>query len=191
MKPQRITTKFFVAPDPTAPVDLEPFIGLFHRFTQEGVLEGLLIDVADYAHVPEGPGVLLIGHEVDYGIDLNGGRAGLLTVRKRYGELGVADVLRDTLRRALGAVAAIEVAASLRFDTSAVSVQIFDRLEAPNTDAAFEAARVEVETIAFALYGDGFEMQREQADDPRRALSLRLASSGSTDAVSLLARIAD
>jgi len=29
---------------------------------------GLLIDVADYAHVPDGPGVILIGHDVDYGI---------------------------------------------------------------------------------------------------------------------------
>ena len=29
----------------------------------------MLIDVADYRHVPAGPGVLLIGHEANYSLD--------------------------------------------------------------------------------------------------------------------------
>jgi hypothetical protein len=87
MNTQRIAVKFFVEPDPRATVDLEPFIAMFHRFIQQGSVEGLLIDVADYAHVIEGPGVILIGHDVDYGIDTTGGRAGLLVTRKRCGEL--------------------------------------------------------------------------------------------------------
>ena len=69
MNPLRIAIKLFVAPDPTVPVDLEPFTPLFHEFIQKASVPGLLIDVADYAHVPNGPGIILIGNEVDYGID--------------------------------------------------------------------------------------------------------------------------
>jgi hypothetical protein len=67
MDPHRIAIKFFVESDPRAAVDLEPFIPMFHRFVQQGSVEGLLVDVADYAHVRDGPGVILIGHDVDYG----------------------------------------------------------------------------------------------------------------------------
>ncbi len=82
MNPKRIAVKFFTD-EPGAPVALEPFIPLFHRFIQQATVPGLLIDVANYIHVPNGPGVVLVGHEVDYGIDAVGGRTGLLTVRKR------------------------------------------------------------------------------------------------------------
>ena len=104
MLPQRIDVRFLVSPDPRAPVDLEPFIPLFHRFIQQGALEGMLIDVADYAHVPGGPGVLLVGHDVDYAIDSNRGRASLLVTRKRFGDLPLAEVVRDLLRKAVIAV---------------------------------------------------------------------------------------
>ena len=61
MNPQRIAIKFFVTPDPTEAVDLAPFTPLFHEFIQKASVPGLLIDVADYAHVPNGPGIILIG----------------------------------------------------------------------------------------------------------------------------------
>lgn len=50
------------------PADLEEFIPVFHRWIQRQALPGLLIDVADYRHVAGGPGIVLIGHEGDYGI---------------------------------------------------------------------------------------------------------------------------
>ena len=36
-------------------IDLTQAIPVFHRWIQEQALPGLLIDVADYRHVPEGP----------------------------------------------------------------------------------------------------------------------------------------
>ena len=78
---QRISVKFFVS-EPDA-VHLPAFIPVFHRWIQDHAVEGLLIDVADYKHVPEGPGILLIGHEGDYSIDMAKGRPGLLYSRKR------------------------------------------------------------------------------------------------------------
>ena len=49
------------------------------------MLPELLIDVANYAHVPKGPGVVLIGHGSDYFMDEGEGRLGLLYNRKRAG----------------------------------------------------------------------------------------------------------
>ena len=41
-------------------------IPVYHRWIQQNALEDLLIDVADYSHVPSGPGVMLIAHEGNY-----------------------------------------------------------------------------------------------------------------------------
>ena len=81
MIPNHIKVKFFVEA-PNA-VDLPAFIPLFHRWIQKKTVEGLLIDVADYQHVPEGPGILLMGHEGNYAMDMANGRPGLLYSRKR------------------------------------------------------------------------------------------------------------
>ena len=181
MTPQRIAAKFLVEPDPAAAVALEPVIGLFHRFIQEQSLPGLLLDVADYAHVPDGPGVVLIGHDVDYGIDLSGGEAGLLVVRKRFAGQAFGDVLRDTLGRALRAAQVIgdETDLGLRFASDALTLHFFDRLVTPNSDEAFEAVRGEVEPVAERLYGAArYELSRVHSDDRRKALSVSVRGSG-------------
>ena len=60
---QHLNVKIF-AQEP-ASIDLAGAIPVFHRWIQENVCEELLIDVADYRHVPAGPGVLLVGHEAN------------------------------------------------------------------------------------------------------------------------------
>jgi hypothetical protein len=159
-------------------VDLRPCLGLFHRFIQHKGLEGLLIDVADYAHVPEGPGVVLIGLDVDYGLDLAGGRAGLLATRKRAAGLPLAEVLRDALRKALLAVVAIERDGStgLHFETGSLEIQLVDRLAAPNRAEAFEAARAEIAPVLASLFGGAPEIRRAHAGDGRKTLALRVAA---------------
>ena len=189
--PRRLSVKFMADP-PDGPLDLEPYIGLFHRFIQERSLEGLLIDVADYAHVPDGPGILLVGHEVDYGVDLGGGRPGLLVTRKRHGDAGLPRVLEDALRKGLVALAAIARSGvgALRFRTDSLQIQILDRLVAPNAEAGFEALRAGAEPVLAALYGKaGLELVRDHAGDPRRPLALRVAAVGAPDAEALLARL--
>ena len=188
--PQRVAAKFLLT-DPTASVDLPPFIGIFHRFIQTSTLPGLLVDVADYSHVPDGPGIVLIGHDVDYGLDLVGGQAGLLTLRKRYADVSTSDIARDTLLKALSAIAAVEAApeTDVRFDTGVVTLELFDRLHAPNAEEAYEGRAKEIEPVADALYGTGAHtISRAHADDPRKALSIRIAGEAA-DAATLLGRL--
>ena len=66
-----------------------------------------MIDVANYAHVPKGPGVVLIGHGSDYFIDEGEGRLGLLHSRKR-GAPDAGDRLADAFRRTLHAASLLE-----------------------------------------------------------------------------------
>ncbi|MEZ4214835.1 MAG: hypothetical protein R3E88_00025 [Myxococcota bacterium] len=191
MHPQRIALKLFVAPDPSAPVDLAPFTPLFHEFIQKSSVPGLLIDVADYAHVPNGPGIVLIGHDVDYGLDAVGGHAGLLTVRKRYGRAALADVLPDALAKAIACAKAIEAdgRTGLRFALDAVELQLLDRLVAPNDDDAFAAAKAASTPVFEALFG-ACAIERRGADDARKPLALVARAERAATADELLARLA-
>lgn len=193
MNPKRVACKFFVHPDPTAPLDLHPLIGLFHRFIQEAALPGLLIDVADYAHVPDGPGVLLVGHDVDYGLDLSGGRAGLLTTRKHLDGASLSASLRSALEWGLRAVEAIEKDGSsgLHIDPRAVTIQVVDRLAGPNDELAYQALAREAAPVLADLYGEKVEVSRAHAEDARKCLALRAESLETATAGELARRLAD
>ena len=189
MSPQRLAIKL-LATRPLAREELAPFIGVFHRFIQEAAVPGLLIDVADYAHVPDGPGVILIGHEVDYGIDLAGGHTGLLTTRKRAGDVGLAALFRDALAKALATARAIEAdeTVSLRFAVDSLEISFPERLAAPNTAAAFDLTCKELLPVARAVFGDAARFENAAESDPRRMLTLRLSGDGA-DIAAKIARL--
>ncbi len=189
MNARRLAIKLFTT-RPIARDGLHPFIGVFHRFIQAAAVPGLLIDVADYAHVPDGPGVILIGHEVDYGIDLAGGRTGLLTTRKHAGDADLAALFRDALAKALAVARAIEAdeSVSVRFATDALEIAFPDRHAAPNTALAFDWVCKELLPVARAVFGAAARFENAAASDPRRVLTLGLAGDGA-DLAAKIARL--
>jgi len=117
MDGQKLQLKFFVA-EPFG-FQLEPFVPVFHDWIRRKLLgTETLIDVADYAHVHHGPGILLVGHQSDYYIDLGQGRPGLLFSRKREALAEPAANIQDAFRRALYACSLLEqeTAFQNRFD---------------------------------------------------------------------------
>jgi hypothetical protein len=78
--------------------DLSAAIPIFHRWIQSGVLGEMLIDVADYRHVPKGPGVVLVGHDAFYSLDSAGGRLGLQYTRRTAMEGSTEEKIRSALR---------------------------------------------------------------------------------------------
>jgi len=122
-----------IAVEKGADLPLATFIPLFHRFIQDDQLEGMLIDVAEYTHVHQGPGVLLIAHEANYSLDETDGKRGLLYAQKRAGEKGSEEHLKTAFRRALQACALLEKenVGKLKFAVGRVQVQVNDRLGAP------------------------------------------------------------
>ena len=76
---QRIGLKVFL--DDGAVLSPRDVIPVFHRWIQTRAVDGMLIDVADYAHLPTGPLVLLVAHEGRYVLDRGDDRLGLQYVR--------------------------------------------------------------------------------------------------------------
>jgi len=171
MLPQRLSIKIFAA-DPGA-VDLDVFTPIFHRWIQNRAVEGLLIDVADYKHVPDGPGILLIGHEADYSLDMAEGRPGLLYTRKRELPASLDEGLRQARRLALAACQLIEAETALRFDVQQAEVTLLDRLNTPNTEENFAALEPQVR----AVFADLGKLNITRAyTDPRYPLSFLVAA---------------
>ena len=182
MSINRVAIKFFLRPE-SGEISLESFIGLFHRFIQQGAVPGLLIDVADYAHVPEGPGVILIGHEVDYGMDSTRGRVGLLTTRKRCEDRSLPEIVRDTLHKASNAMKAIEEEGStgVAFDLAGFELHLLDRLAFPNDGEAFDTVRADLASTIEMVFGAGANFERADADDSRRALSIAVTAASAPE----------
>ena len=56
MDAEKLQLKIFVTADSARAAQPDAFIAVFHRWIKDGTLPELVLDVANYAHVPEGPG---------------------------------------------------------------------------------------------------------------------------------------
>ena len=191
MDAQKLELKIFVTKDSRA-LDLEAMIPVFHRWIKNGVLPELMIDVANYLHVPEGPGVVLIGHGSDYFMDQGEGRLGLLHNRKRAGSGDAPEQrLADLAHRTLHAAALLEsepaLAGKLRFATGELLFRINDRLLAPNGDATFASVREQLERLARRVFDGPFELTR--AGGPRDLFAVRMTSPKIASLSTLLERV--
>jgi hypothetical protein len=189
MDAHRLQLKIFVAPGSARAVEPDALVPVFHRWIKERLLPELVIDVASYVHVPEGPGVVLIGHGSDYFMDQGEGRLGLLHNRKRAGP-PPSDRLTDLARRTLHAAALLErdpaLSGALRFATNELLFRINDRLTAPNTDTVFASVKPELEVLARRIFAGPFELA--QVGGPKDLFSVRLTSPASAPLATLVDR---
>ncbi|HUK23783.1 MAG TPA: hypothetical protein VLV49_04325 [Terriglobales bacterium] len=167
MELQHVNVKLLIE----EPFDLELLIPVFHSWIQGKVFEERLLDIADYRHVPDGPGVILIGHEGDYSVDNADGRLGVRYNRKAALEGGNRDRLRQAARAALSACQRLEsepsLGGKLRFNGQGVEVFINDRLLAPNNEATRRAAEAELRAFFDELFR-GAEYSLSYGSDVRR-----------------------
>lgn len=167
-----------------AEVEAEEFIPVFHRWITERLLPELLIDVADYSHVHEGPGVLLVGHDAIYAYDLSRGEPGLLYSRRHEsgteldGIVSLDQRLRSLLDCAYRACDLIEAEPQLdgriAFDRHRLELRVNDRLfpsdeqTALTLTGAFQRALAE----AGVRHGDA-PVEVKRVGEPRERLTLR------------------
>ena len=187
MQAQKLQVKF-CARDEISDVALVP---VFHEWIKRRVVsDELLIDVADYSHVPDGPGVMIIGHHANYAVDRDDARQGFTYSRKRLAEGDFAARVQDTFRRALSSCVRLEGQDGLaaRFGTGEVVFRIQDRLLAPNDAATVEAVRPALEATLAKLY-PGQQATIESIGEPREPLTLRITVDSDATAADLLARL--
>ena len=165
-------------------VDPEAFVPVFHEWIRRDAVEGLLIDVARYVHVHEGPGVLLIGHEGDYSVDFLGGRPSLRYLLKRDEPGGPRELVARALRRLAGAITEASAAPGIAIDDHKIDVRVYDRLRAPNTPETAAALTGEIEAGVSDVLGEVTLTSVTLSDDPREPFGVRIQVAG---AVSLTA----
>ncbi|MGC2329922.1 MAG: hypothetical protein WA581_00575 [Candidatus Acidiferrales bacterium] len=190
---QHVNVKLFLAD--AAGLNLEPLIPVFHSWITGSAFNEMLLDVADYRHVPSGPGVVVIGHEADYAVDNAGGRLGVRYNRKAAVEGDNAFVLQQAARAALTAYRRLEeeprLGGKLRFNGREIEIFVNDRLLAPNRVETFEAVRTDLEAFARKLFrGAGDSLSYDSTRDPRSLFSVTLKSSRAFSAAELLQNLA-
>ncbi|MEM1413811.1 MAG: hypothetical protein AAGH15_02880 [Myxococcota bacterium] len=177
---ERVQVKLFAAPGAPESAALIP---VFHEWISRDLLgdEELLIDVADYSHVEDGPGVVLVGHGADWSYDEEQGRRGLLFFRKRAFEGSLQHRLEDALRRALaaaGILARDPRLPSLAFDARELLVRVPDRLRAPNDDASFTALVPMIVDAVHAVLGTDVGVGVRREDVGKGPLTARVSLEG-------------
>jgi hypothetical protein len=189
MEAHKLQLKLFL--EPNSLPELHAFVPVLHGVIRDKLLGSeTLIDVVDYSHVHQGPGVVLIGHESDYYIDQGEGRLGLLYSRKRGGPADLTSGVVDAYQRALALGVALEAAfksPALRFVTDEALLRINDRLFATNTKQHFEQLAPLLQAGLQKVYGTGFELMQEGA--PRDLFGVRVKAPGAPRATDLQARL--
>ena len=185
---QRFSLKIFAEPASAgAPSTIIP---VFHTWIQEHAVPGLLIDVADYTHLVDGPSVLLAAHEANYALDETGGRPGLSYTRKQplegaFGDrLAVAAAALITAARRLEQDTARMTGGGIVFAGNEIEFASNDRLVAPRTPDTESALREELAAFGGRLFGDT-DVEVRSLDDPARlGFTLKTAETVALDTLS-------
>ncbi len=178
MTPQRIQIKLFATA--TSRVDYPALVPIFHRWIQEDAVDGLLIDVADYKHVPNGPGVMLVGHEVDYGVDERDGRLGLTVTRKinrTEMDKPLDEEIAIAFRWGLQSAELLTNAPTLdlTFLHDEIELRFVDALRTPNDAQTFAAVQPLVAQVFEDILGQSVVIERVELDS-RRPLTIQIRS---------------
>jgi hypothetical protein len=171
----RFCVKFFARPG--AELDEAVFTDIFHEWIRHKKLGGTLIDVADYRHVPEGPGIMLITHEINFAMDHADGRLGFLAQRKLGHGRNHQERILELIQAATTFGALLEadprVAGKLSLEGGMFHFMANDRLLAPNTEASFAILKPDLAAVAAIIYPGypGVSITRLE-NDPRDRLTI-------------------
>jgi hypothetical protein len=196
MDSHKLIVKLFVERPAAWTLDESVFVPVFHSFIQTHALsDHLLIDVADYTHVPDGPGTMLVAHEANLSMDHSVGSFGLMYQRKQPipGADAFGDRLAAVFGHALRAAARLEeepsLAGRLKFRTQEVAFRINDRLHAPNTRETYEQVAPALREFFAELYR-GSEVAIEQAKtSPLQLFQVNIKASRPPAIADLLQRL--
>lgn len=138
MDSSRLSFKLFV--QQPAKIELDSLVPVFHSWIQtKAITDHLLIDVADYSHVHNGPGIVLVSHEANYSVDERDGKLGLTYQRKQPLEGDLAQRLKSAYTATMAAANLLKE--QFTFDKKQIEFRICDRLHAPNTAQTFDSVK--------------------------------------------------
>ncbi len=187
MNAQKLCVKLFLR-DP-AQMHGVKLVPVFQSWIQMHAVEDhLAIDVADYEHVPDGPGTVLVTHEANFSLDNGGGRPGLLYQRKQPLPGSFGERLATVFRAVLQGAARLEENPGLAFRTDEISFRIADRLLAPNIAETFAAVKPELEAFLRKLFGSA-TFQLEHKASAEKLFEVGIKSATTASVADLLGRL--
>ena len=137
----------------------------------------VLLDVADYSHVPHGPVTLLIGHEYDISIDDTDAKRGLLYNRKQPNGGNFAQQLSSAIRAACAICQRLETEEAVAFRGNELRLILNDRLNAPNTENTHNAIKDDLQALLHQLY-NGSAVIAERRKDTGQRFTLDIRTEG-------------
>lgn len=191
MQLQHVNVKLLVQNADEASLPL--LIPVFHSWIEDQNGDELLIDVADYTHVPAGPGIVLIGHEGNYSVDNAGNRLGVRYNRKAGCDGGNQECLSQSARAALAACRRLEeeprLEGKFRFNGQDIEIFINDRLIAPNNAATRDAFDADFHAFSRQLFR-GREYSISYGEDPRSLFTAYIKAAQPVSSAELLESLA-
>jgi hypothetical protein len=164
---QRISVKILT--DAPRTLDLNPFLLIFARWRTD---TSQWVDLADYAHMPAGPGIVLVGRLYNFSFDLGSEAPGVLYTSKKGLEGTTEERLQSVLRSGFEMARALasekEFPAEARLRPGALELTFNDRLDTPNTEATDRLLRPAVRSVLDRLMGLGAYQARPEVDPARR-----------------------
>jgi hypothetical protein len=173
VKLERFCLKFLARPETQIDPQESIFINIFQEWIRLQSLPGVLIDVADYRHVPDGPGIMLITHEINYALDRADGELGLYAQRKRGQSNSLKELILEVARATATFGKLLEADQRLEGSVKLNGGKFYwmsnDRLLAPNTEEAFAAVKPELEAALQELYpNQNVNLSRVENDERDR-----------------------
>ncbi|MDK1022280.1 MAG: hypothetical protein QGD90_11670 [Candidatus Hydrogenedentes bacterium] len=157
------------------------FVAVLQRWIREHTVPGTLIDVADYSHIHNGAGVILVGHEYNLSVDYGDGRMGLLVHYKLPAEDSLEERIASAMKLAFNACSILEeegeFKARLKFSRTDFRFLASDRLHAPNTDDVYAQVAPALEAAAKDLPAGNVALNRVN-DNPADRLAVDVTISG-------------
>ncbi len=187
---QRIQIK--IGTEAPRKINLDPFLEIFGRWRTEKEHPAEWVDLADYAHMSRGPGVMLIGHRCNISFDLtNPGPGVLYSARKglngSHAER-IASAFQWCLELTKRLMAEKEFPASVRLRPEAIEIRFNDRLETPNETSTDEELRGPLLQVLDALFGpNAYEMIPQS--DPKESYGFSIKANKAESLDLLLKRM--
>lgn len=187
---QKISIKILT--DAPVTLSLEPFLAIFGRWRSDSSHPAQWVDLADYAHMVRGPGIVLVGTLCNFSFDMGTAAPGILYSSKKGLEGSPAERLRSALQScfelASALVAEKEFPATVHVLTGSLELSFNDRLETPNTEATDRVLCPAALKVFDELLSRGsYELKRQP--DPARLYGFSIGTTRAPGLKELLDRL--
>ena len=109
-------------------VDSEAVQKAFMSWIRKNSLPGILIDVADYGHMEQGPGTVLIAHEYMFSLDEQDGVRGLRVSARLASEQPLITRVGESLDLLKKGASLLKEELGVQVDGSKIEISVLDRL---------------------------------------------------------------